>query len=520
MQVTVEIVNRNPVPLELADLELAYPRTSVLTQEMARERRSLGTIQSGTSVRQEFEITLFGEEGSLRSLEASLEYRIPNSNAIFVRTESIEVIIQSTPLELLINAPTTSLPNQRISFDVIVNAQSPTPLENMLVGVEYPATFTFEESVPPPSFGQNTWAFPFLDVGSETKITITGTLQGDTDSLQVFRAFVGNQNPRRDREILTVFNTAIHDIAVQSSFIDLALRLGNQSNTAFTLNSGQNGSFTLDWENRSGEILSNIEIVGVIGGNAYTAQTVAVQRGFFDSNTNRMIWDRTNDARLGSIGPSDRGSVTFSLAPRSLIAGNQTLAQPEITLDFSIRALDATGRMLTAERLVSQRVVINSDLQLQQRTLYYGGILSNSGPYPPVVGQRTDMTIVWNVTNSSNTIDEAVVTTTLPQYVTWNNRFSPASENITYNTVTREVRWSLGEIARGTGFETPAREVSFQVSLTPSVSQIGPQPVPLTSDVVIQGRDRFTNSLLQGNRREHTTQLLNDVQPGSGTITQ
>ena len=48
----------------------------------------------------------------------SLEYRVPGSNAIFVKNEPYSVTINSTPINLSVDAPATVSPNQVITLDV------------------------------------------------------------------------------------------------------------------------------------------------------------------------------------------------------------------------------------------------------------------------------------------------------------------------------------------------------------------------------------------------------------------
>jgi len=65
------------------------------------------------------------------------------------------------------------------------------------------------------------------------------------------------------------------------------------------------------------------------------------------------------------------------------------------------------------------------------------------------------------------------------------------------------------------------RTMSFKVSLTPSISQIGSAP-SLTETVFLTARDAFTNAILRSQRNPHSTQLLNDTSSvgGDGRVVQ
>ena len=518
IDITIEIVNNNAIPLELVDLVLQYPQAARASNtDMVRDRRSIGTLMPGVPRRENFEIMLFGQEGDIRDIEAILEYRIDGSNAIFSKENSVPIAIQSTPLELRLAAPVNTIPNQRISFDVILNSQSTEAIENMLIGVEYPSGFDYESASVDPAFGENTWRIDTIGVGEEILITINGTLRGDPNELKVFRAFVGNQNPQNERQIQTVFNNALTDILIRDAFVQLGLRMGNNSDETLTRNSGERAQFNLEIRNPHSESLQDVEVRVRLSGNVLAQNSIASNRGFYDSNTNTILFNRDTDGRLATLSPQEVITVPFELASTPLATSTSVVNRPEIAIAVDARGVDGSGRVLTGENMVERLIRVNTDLQLTRRSLYYGGPFANTGEHPPVVGIPTDMTLVWTVTNTSNSIDDGVVTTTLPSYVTWNNRTTPTSENITYNSATRQVRWDLGTVERGTGFSSPARTVSFQVSLSPSLSQVGTSPL-LTEDVILEGIDRFTENTLRDINREHTTRLLNDTQSHNGQV--
>jgi hypothetical protein len=87
------------------------------------------------------------------------------------------------------------------------------------------------------------------------------------------------------------------------------------------------------------------------------------------------------------------------------------------------------------------------------------------------------------------------VLTSLPIYVHWLDKISPVSEDLKYNPVGGEVVWNVGDINSGGG----SRSVSFQVSFTPSLSQVGSSP-KLLDDVTASGYDRFSSVMLTASK--------------------
>jgi hypothetical protein len=110
----------------------------------------------------------------------------------------------------------------------------------------------------------------------------------------------------------------------------------------------------------------------------------------------------------------------------------------------------------------------------------------------------TTYTVTWTVTNPLNNLTGATVVATLPPYMKWLNNVSPDSEKVSYDSNTNQITWNVGNVSSGAGSISPAREVSFQVSILPSVSQIGSTP-----DLIEQAT---VSSIFQA----VTTELSND----------
>lgn len=58
------------------------------------------------------EVTLFGEQGSVRDITFTLEYRVTNSNAVFVKEYAYQVTIATSPVDVIVTAPSTVVSNK------------------------------------------------------------------------------------------------------------------------------------------------------------------------------------------------------------------------------------------------------------------------------------------------------------------------------------------------------------------------------------------------------------------------
>jgi hypothetical protein len=146
---------------------------------------------------------------------------------------------------------------------------------------------------------------------------------------------------------------------------------------------------------------------------------------------------------------------------------------------------------------------------LSAKSLHYIGPFQNSGPIPPKAEQETTYTITWTVTNPLNNLSGARASVVLPPYIKWLGAVSPDRENVSYDSGTGVVIWNIGNISAGAGTISSAREVSFQVSLLPSVNQIG-TAVGLTGEAQLIARDNFTLTNVSDSFPMVTTNLSSD----------
>ncbi len=97
----------------------------------------------------------------------------------------------------------------------------------------------------------------------------------------------------------------------------------------------------------------------------------------------------------------------------------------------------------------------------------------------------------------------------LPRYVIWLD-IKTDNSGLSWFPERNEVVWQAVTIPAGTVGQT-AKEVSFQVEVTPSFSQIGTPPV-IVDNVWFRGRDTFTGGALSITGPSLTTYLPYDPQ--------
>ena len=104
-----------------------------------------------------------------------------------------------------------------------------------------------------------------------------------------------------------------------------------------------------------------------------------------------------------------------------------------------------------------------------------------------------------------NSVEGTKIVASLPSYVRYTGSVSPNDGSLTYDESSRTVTWNVGNV----DVSAVPKTMSFQVALTPSVSQSGSSPV-LVGRQSVTGTDGFTHKPIQGTVGEITTQTLSD----------
>ncbi|MBI3888427.1 hypothetical protein HY311_01390 [Candidatus Nomurabacteria bacterium] len=511
----VGITNKNSSPLELADLIMEYPKgtSADLSTDTQTSRTSLGVIPAGAVRNENLKVTLFGEQGSVRPIKFTLEYRVAGSNAIFVKEKDYQVNISSTPINLSVDGPLTISPNQNITLNIKETLNATKPAPKILMKLIYPVGFQFISAVPAPSSGNNVWNLGDLAPGSEHDISISGKMVDVFDGEQkTFNISTGTQSDSDKSSIAVVFNSAMQTITVKKPFVEANIYINGISSSTYATDSKTPVDIEIRYVNNLDTTVNDLQIQAKVSGNALNRQSITAQRGFYDSGTDTITWDKNYQNQFKEVNPGDSGSVSFSVSPLSLFsAAGGVLSSPLINVGVNVSG-SSVGQLTNSASAV---IRVISDVGFSAKALYYSGPFTNTGPIPAKVGKKTSYTIVWNLSNTANSISKAQVNSTLPPWIDFVGAISPPGENLTYNASTREIVWNADRIQRGAGITGAAKTVSFQVSFTPSLSQVGTAPT-IINDAVLTGHDDFANVDVRVNKAGLTTKLDGDPQFPAG----
>jgi len=501
----IQITNKNSIRLEYSDLLIEYQKGAGEGEDIYRERIGIGDVPAGDIVKELLNVTLFGQQGTTRDIKIALEYRIPGSNAIFVKDKIYTVNISSAPVNLSVSGPESVGANQNISFSIKTGLNTKDAVKNMLVVAEYPRGFDFKSATPAPTFGDNIWVLGDLNPGVEKEIKVDGIILAQSGEQRAFNVYIGQQKDVNERYMGVQFNSQSYVVSIQKPLLDSRILVNDNPAPDVTVTAGSNVKTEIEWKNSTNQKITDVEIVAEVVGSIVNYSSINTN-GFYESSTNKIIWNRQNFPQFASINPGQSGKLTFGFGVLPPTSGS------EANINLSIKARDPnnTNEFLDIKNFDRKNLRVATNIQMVGHALYSSGAFTNSGPLPPTPGQSTTYTISWSLVNSLNDVSGAEVRGKLPIYVEYVGTKSPSGESLIYNQTTKEVVWNVGNLKKGTGASLPPKEVQFQVKFNPSASQSG-DVVDLVENIKYKGLDVVTNTQINNNYIDINTSLTKDL---------
>ncbi len=534
VELQITVVNRNRVPLELADLLVTFPQGTRSVADFATDmpslRQSLGTIEPGGRRQGTISAVFAGASGQNANVKVELEYRVQGSSAIFVANQDYGLTFTSSPLSISVDGNSQTTSGQPVQFTVSVASNASAPLRDVVLDMTYPFGFKFSSATPEPARG-TTWTLGDFAPGQRKSILVQGTLAGEQGDKRVFRISAGTRTATSSG-VSTKLADNSYEMKIAQAFLGLSI-ITNSSQSTTTPSDfetqpkmnlpiaepGTTVTVTIEYQNNLTVEINDAVIVARLNGLLVNGESVRVNDGFYRSSDDTVIWDKTSTAGdLGTLPPGKKGTVSFSF---KMPEPKTATADPKI--DISVNAagkrLSETGVPQNLQSSARAQVRLATDLQLAAQALYTQNPFGVSGPMPPKAGTETQLALVFTITNTSSKLTNAKVKAKLPSYVRWIGSHAPRTENLTFNQYDGTFTWDLGDIAPGAGENgTQPRQIAISVGFTPSTSQIGEQPV-LVQNVTLTGTDEATGAIVTRKATPDVTTNLGQIGKSSNGFT-
>ncbi len=509
------VSNKNQTPIQLVDLVVEYPQgtkdPSDPSRDLTQVRESLGDINSQSIAQKTLSSVIFGQEGNVKDIKFTVEYRTADSNAIFSKEKVYHVTVSSSPVIVTVDAPEKVIAGTSFGVTITVTSNATQLVKNLLLSLDYPFGFSAVSADPAATYSDNIWKIGDLAPGAKRVIKLQATVTGDDGANKTVHANVGIEDPASERDIGTTIVTEDYTLTIERPFLGIDLTLdGNHGDLA--AQPGHAVRSDILWVNNSASQISSARIVAKLSGSVLDRNSITVDNGgYYDSLANTITWDAGRSPGLDTIAPGANGRVGFIVASVQAAPG-QAILNPSISIAVSAQGnrTDETGAPQSVNTAVTRSIKVVSNLALSAHAIYSQGPFKNTGPIPPRVDQTTTYTVIWTVTNTSNTITGAKATAVLPQYVKWVGAVNPSDANISYDPKSGTVEWDIGDVPQNADIGTGAKQVSFQISFTPSANQVG-VAADLEGQASLTGNDVFTGATLKNSASSLSTRITTDL---------
>ena len=510
----VVVTNANNADLEVVNLIIQYPQGARDSEDTSRTltyaKEEIGSIRSGDEVVRDLSMVLIGSIGEVREIKLSVEYTVKGSNATFQKEKVYEITIGEAPISLSIERPTNVTSGETFTTLVSVTLNSTEVLKGVMLKVEYPYGYAAVDSSPAALPEGNIWSLGDLSPGDKKTISIRGSMVGENLDERTFRFYVGvSDSGNASNAFNNLLVSTQESITVARPSIGLNVSFSGSNVPVYIAPAGQTITTSVRLQNNMTDKILNPRLEVRFSGEVLDRFSVNAQSdGFYDSQTNNIKWDISNNANLPEFLPGQSNQVSFSfasLSDPSVLSGSR-----EIQLEFILTGTPQGADQFQPISIRESRTVrIASQVSLNAKSARTLGPFINTGPIPPKVGEATTYTAIFEVGNTQNDGRGTKLVATLGPGVTWVEASDEDNEKVTYNSVTNTVTWDMGTLSSGSGFSSAKRTAAVKLSLTPSTSQIGTSPT-LLSGIVLSGVDSFTNQSFSVSHQPLTTAFTTD----------
>lgn len=496
----VTISNQNVVPIQSATLIIEYPQGTQDTtdgKEITIERKPLDLIDKGETVTVELGARMFGSENEEKDIKVSIEYRITGSGGTFKKSaEPFHFMIGTAPVILSINALKAITAGQEYVLPLTVQSNSNIPLTNVLIRMSYPEGFNFSGATPNPSSGEDTWRIETLNPGEKKVITIKGSITGAEKESFKFNASAGIADATNKNSFTSTLTQTQSEVTIERPFLDAKIKVTGSDGEVSIIEKGNSVTVQVLLENTLDSVVYDGKVSLEIQGNTLDEYSVDADNGYYDSVANTITWDSTDSESLKEIIPGNPVALSFRLKL------TENITSPTITFIATTQGQrifeDKVPEIVEGSSKKVLKVLGTSSIVV--KPLKDTGPFENSGPTPPVAEVTTQYTLNLSAKAGSNNLSNTEVVAELPQYVKWLDLVTEG-DMVSYNPNTRMIKWTIGNMP---AYST--QDVSFQISITPSKSQVGTSP-NLIEKIGLTAKDDFTKSVIKSEGRAVTTSL-------------
>ncbi len=445
-----------------------------------------GAIYPGEERNFSFKVRLLGKEGDIKISKASLSYKPKNLKARYESSSSFSTQIKSAPLTLGLDLPSNVSEDNNFDFKLNYYSNVDFPLTNLRCQIDYPSGFEFVSSSPD-ALDKTEWEIPVLNKSEGGGIEIEGNLSGNIGEAKIFRAKIGIWKDNR----FVVLREIDRGVEIVKPSLHISQEINGSPEHIASL--GELLHYEIFFKNVGEKGLTNLFMVNQFEDSVLDFDTMNSNDGDFQEGDNSIVFDWRNIPKLQYLSPLEEGKVEFWIRVKEGLAN---IKNPVIE-----------NKIFVGQTEKSFNTKVKSKLVVDQKAYYTDDIFENEGPIPPEVGEETTYTITWTPKSYYSDVENVKVKTILPDNVELIGDVFPEEElsNFTFDSQSKEIVWSLGDLEKGEERST----LAFQVELIPNQEQEG-ELATIIDETTISGYDTWTEVNLEAVVDSLDTSLLED----------
>lgn len=488
--------NNGNTRLEDPELVFEYPAYAEIPEGKDRivqlPSEELGdAIYPGEEKKFYFKTRLFGKKGEDRTAEASLTYSPKNLNSNYKSVSSLTTIIKEVPLSFEFDLPSKIESSQEFNFQINYFSNIDYPISDLAAKVEYPDGFEFV-SAQPTGIEKNTWNIGMLNKGEGGRVEITGKLRGDVGDRKIMDAKLGVW--RNDDFV------HLKEITKGIEIIEPSLYITQQinGNPKYVASPGDMLHYEIFFKNIGEDPLTKSFLISKLDGEGFDFNSLKSEKGDFQAGDNSIIFDWRKVSKLQFLDEKEEGTVEFWVELKDgwgmegekdknpTIKNQAFLSQVERDFENKVNTKAELIQKAYSEK-PNDNGIDNEE------------IFENSGPHPVEVGESSTYTVVWELKNYYNDLENTTIKATLPDNVEMTGDVYPEEDGLTFDSGSRELVWDAENVKAGTGFTEDSRKIAFKLRITPEEEK---SEYLLINEGKIKGADQFTEKNIEEETKE------------------
>ncbi len=500
--VTVDVENRSRAVLRQGKIFVSLPDGVIQVGNETDKQtieEEIGDMAAGETVEKKYTLVIVKDEQSTKKIDVNFEYLPQNINTRFEREKTLEVNVDQPAIALNFTTPQKVFSTENFDMGIQYRNISDIDFTNAKIKLITPQGFIYKDASMKPELGNSSWIIASSTPQAENTITIKGALEGTDQSVFEIKAQVVVMINGKEYMI----NEKVANLGIASSPLSLEILANNDPQ--YIAKPGEQVAYVLKYKNNTDVALSDAIIKAKLKGEMFDLTSLKT-KGSFDSIANTVTWSAASNQELKLIDPGVEGTVDFTIQAKGAYPIKRMFDK-----NYTLQVNGEIDSPTVPYNVASDRTVgfANSEIKVGGDISIQGSADRTKGSPPLQVNKTTRYTITWTIRNYSTDMNGIKVSSGLEPGIKWVGTLkSNSGTDPTYNDRTGELEWTIDKIIATKGVIGLPTEATFQVEVTPNVTQSG--NIPLVKDLTMTATDAFTG--------ESLTRQLKGLQTGEAVV--